>query len=99
MTTLGSCPLIYTLIGECFSYLFVLHGHFELRKNSTYFFPPVYSAREIRIIIGGQSTPQKKEIEVKISWDSNRDPTQEVLNSIFSHSNLNVFLSPYFFIF
>lgn len=34
--------------------------------------------REIRFIIGGQSTSQKKEIEVKVSWDSNRDPTQEV---------------------
>lgn len=34
--------------------------------------------REIRFIIGGQSTSQKKEIEAKVSWDSNRDPTQEV---------------------
>lgn len=34
--------------------------------------------REIRFIIGGQSTSHKKEIEVKVSWDSNRDPTQEV---------------------
>lgn len=50
--------------------------------------------REIRLIIGGQSTPSKKEIEMKLSWDSNRDPTQEVNNQnkpkLFSTKSLSI---------
>lgn len=41
-------------------------------------FHPFLRIREIRLILGGQSTPLKKEIDIKISWDSNRDPTQEL---------------------
>lgn len=51
---------------------------FKRKFNEFFVCIQTFRIREIRVIIGGQSTSLKKEIEVKISWDSNRDPTQEV---------------------
>lgn len=85
-----NCPLIYILIGRNF-WFFLWKIRWILNLILNYFLLGLfnYRAREIRIIIGGQSTQQKKEIEVKISWDSNRDPTQEVNKSIFSNQHIH----------